>query len=170
VEPRQSADGTATPQAVSQTFEVREPAFQAKAESGPPLMSGYVFARDANLWLLSSDTKRQRKLTFYSPDDEYADTPAWSPDGKSIAYAYSPKTDLQSIPASDIWAINPDGSGARQLVAHGANESLGDPAWSNDGRYLYFTVENTDPSSTAYDGSGVPVGGRRIDRLDISTG
>jgi hypothetical protein len=169
IEPKQSDDETATPQAQGEAFEVRAPVLQAKAESGPPLASGYVFTRDSNLWLLSTDTKRQRKLTFYSSDDEYADNASWSPDGKSIAFAYSPKTDAQDVPASDIWAINPDGSSARQLVAHGTNESLQDPAWSLDGRYLYFTVESTDPSSTATDGSGVPIGTRHIDRLDTST-
>src|SRR5438477_83641 len=55
IEPKQGDNGTAAPQAPEDAFEVRAPILQAKAESGPPLASGYVFTRDANLWLLSSD-------------------------------------------------------------------------------------------------------------------
>jgi Tol biopolymer transport system component len=170
VEPWQGGDETPGAQPQPQVYEVREPVLRAEAESGPPLRSGYVFSREGNLWLLSSDAKRQRRLTFYSPQDEFADTPAWSPDGKMIAYSFTPKVDVQVQPATDIWAVNADGSGARQLVGHGPGESVADPAWSHDGRYLYFTVEATDDSSNALDGSGLPVGNRRIDRLDTQTG
>src|SRR5207237_4132266 len=123
----------------AQLYEASEPVLHVKAESGEPLRSGFVFSRQSNLWLLSTDTKRERRLTFFAPPDEYAESPAWSPDGKLIAFAFSPKTAPQDIPSEDIWVVNPDGSGARQLVAHGQDESLLDPAWSADGCYLYFT-------------------------------
>jgi hypothetical protein len=151
-------------------FDLKSAPLHALAESGPPLASGYVFSRDSNLWLMSTDTKRQRRLTFFTPPDEYAYEPVWSPDGKQIAFTFSPKTDQSEIPSTDIWTVKPDGSGARELVKHGDNEELRDPAWSSDGRYLYFTVEQIDPNQTTYNALGVPQSGVRIDRLDTKTG
>src|SRR5439155_20480768 len=74
------------------------------------------------------------------------------------------------IPVSDIWVIKPDGSGARQLVGHNSGESLLYPAWSGDGKYLYYTVEGSPDASAPM---GLPVSpndNRRIDRVEISTG
>ena len=62
------------------------------------------------------------------------------------------------------------GNGALELVKHGTNETLRDPAWSSDGRYLYFTVEQSDPNVTTYNSMGVPEGSVRIDKLDTQSG
>ena len=56
------------------------------AETGPPLTSGYVSCENSKLWLMSTDLKRLRRLTFFTPPDEYASQPAWSPDDKQIAF------------------------------------------------------------------------------------
>ena len=151
-------------------FDIKSTPLRALAPSGPPLTGGYIFAREANLWLLSTDTTRQQRLTYFTPPDEYAYGPAWSPDGKQIAFTFSPKTDPSLIPSTDIWVINPDGSGARELVKHGDNELLRDPAWSSDGRYLYFTVEQSDPNAPGNNSSGPPQSGVRIDHLDTKSG
>lgn len=160
----------ATPTSMTQTLELEQPRLTAVKDNGAPLTSGYVFARDANLWIMSSDTTRQRRLTFYEPFYEYADNPAWSPDGKTLAYAYSPKVAANEIPATDIWLMNADGTGAKQIVAHGQDESVYEPSWSPDGKSLYYTVEKSAMSSTAYDASGSPVGQRLIEKVDLTSG
>ncbi len=147
-----------------------EATLQALPESGPPLRSGYVLTGYSNLWLLATDLSRRRRLTFFQSYYEVASQPAWSPDGTSIAFAYSPRVAQNEIPKTHIWAVNPDGGGLHRLVEHGPDEALYDPAWSPDGRYVYFTVEQDATSSTVYDASGSPVGQRRIDRLEIATG
>lgn len=162
------AGGGATP--TPQAFDFSSAVLEAVPESGPPLTSGYVFTKDANLWILSTDATKQRRLTFFPIESEYADNATWSPDGKLIAFAHTPKSDPTELPTSDIWVINADGTGAQMIVQHQEGESLYDPTFSADGRHLYFTAEKQDMASTNYDANGVPIGLRGIDRYELATG
>lgn len=144
---------------------------EAVAETGPPLDTGYLIANDADIWLMSTDTSRQRRLTFFGLQGAVADKPAWSPDGGRIAFTYQPPAAPNVIPTADIWVMNADGSGAKEMIRHGSSESLGDAAWSSDGRFLYFTVETTrdlvGPEGTA---SGSFITTRSIDVMELATG
>ncbi|HKP54184.1 MAG TPA: hypothetical protein VJ183_16220 [Chloroflexia bacterium] len=153
--------------AQTQTLDLREPPLRAVVDTAPPLMSGYVLARENDLWMLSTDGKRERRLTFLtpSPGGEYADDPAWSPDGKIIAFAYSPTVSRAEVPRPEIWTISPDGTNPRQMIAHGPDEGLYAPAWSADGKYLYFTVETSKSDPTA--GQSLTY---RTDRVEVATG
>ncbi len=163
---RANAGAAPTPQA--QDFS--DKLLQSQAESGPPLTSGFIFTQDSNLWILSTDTKRQRRLTYFPTESEYADNAAWSPDGKTIVFAHTPKGDPSQLPATDIWTINADGTGLRELLPHSDNESLYEPSYSEDSKYIYFTAEKLDMGSTNYDANGQPVGARGIDRYEVSSG
>src|SRR5919201_433764 len=55
----------------SETFELKEPVLVAKPDSGQPLSAGFVFARNSNLWLLSADATREKRLTYYAPFYEF---------------------------------------------------------------------------------------------------
>jgi Tol biopolymer transport system component len=66
---------------------------------------------------------------------ENAAQPAWSADGQSIAFV---RKSVQGD--SDIFIANADGSGARELVIPGHDET--EPTWSPDGKQLAF-VEYT---------------------------
>jgi hypothetical protein len=152
------------------TYEMTARPLEAVPEAGPALTSGYAFSQDSNLWLLSTDLTRQRRLTYFPEFFEYADKPAWSPDGGTIAFTYSPATEQGSLPATDIWQVRPDSQDPRPLITHAEGESLFDPAFSSDGRYMYFTV---DKSATTGGGLelGAPIGTQvRIDRLDTESG
>ena len=140
---------------------------EVRPEPGPPLVSGYAFADQSNLWLLSTDLSKQRRRTFYPAMTEYADKPAWSPDGSTIAYTYSPATPPDQLPSTDVWIIRPDGTDARALVTHEENEAVYDPVWSPDGRYVYFTSEQLNVPLPE---SGLPESVRRIDRADSADG
>lgn len=150
-----------------QVLDLPDPPLRVVADTEPPLVSGYIMAREDDLWIVSTDGKRERRLTYIAPSEsqEYANDPAWSPDGKSIAFAYSPKVRAGEVPRTELWSVSPDGTNLRQLVAHGPNEALYAPAWSADGRVLYFTVEasSTDPTS----GGALSY---RIDQVDLATG
>jgi Tol biopolymer transport system component len=64
------------------------------------------------------------------PHTYYASSPAWSPDGRKIAFQGESGND------SDIYVVNGDGSGRVELTFSSAFD--GDPAWSPDGRTIAF--------------------------------
>lgn len=108
-----------------------------------------------DLFLVNADgTGLERLTTNPGPDDQ----PAWSPDGRSIAF----RSIVNGL--ADIWIIGVDGSGLRNLTALGdvRIESLGAerPAWSPDGQWVVYAwgVRNMSPARS----------GLRMSRLDGS--
>jgi Tol biopolymer transport system component len=65
--------------------------------------------------------------------------PAWSPDGREIAFSHGGKPDGSEF--GDLYTMRPDGSHRRQLTATDTDEES--PAWSPDGRVIAF---NSDAS------------------------
>jgi dipeptidyl aminopeptidase/acylaminoacyl peptidase len=67
------------------------------------------------------------------------DTPVgstrWSPDGKRIAF------DGQKPGHYDLYVINAEGSGLRQLTSEPSTDVK--PSWSRDGKWIYFTTNRT---------------------------
>ncbi|MGZ4381229.1 MAG: hypothetical protein ACXVZ2_04505 [Gaiellaceae bacterium] len=92
------------------------------------------------VYVMNNDGSRQRRLTKVpsaasSPENLfYQVDPAWSPDGKQIAFA-STRSGI-----SAIWVMNADGSGAKLLSSgpHGASH----PSWSPDGKQIVFGGAN----------------------------
>jgi hypothetical protein len=148
--------------------ELLDPTLQAVPETGAALKSGYVFAMDSNLWLMATDTSRQRRLTYFPEYYEYADKPQWSPDGTNIAFTYSPRTAESALPTTEIWTVAPGGEPKPVVQSH-TGESYLDPAWSEDGKYLYYTVDNSANldvmTGTTSLGSDV-----YIERVDLASG
>ena len=60
-------------------------------------------------------------------------SPAWSPDGRTLAVSLSREG------GSQIFTINPDGSGIRRLTSSSAIDT--EPRYSPDGKWLYFTSD-----------------------------
>lgn len=83
--------------------------------------------------------------------------PAWSPDGKQIAYY----AEVGGKPA-DLFVMDADGSKSRQLTD--TSEAEGYPAWKPDGREIAFESHTSDGNFDVYvmnaDGSNV----RRLTR------
>jgi Tol biopolymer transport system component len=62
--------------------------------------------------------------------DDNGSGAAVSPNGRKIAYSSAADGDFE------IYVVNADGGGARQLTENQGNDAL--PAWSPDGRYIYY--------------------------------
>ena len=59
-----------------------------------------------------------------------------SPDGSQVVFALR-STDLEANKGRvDLWLVNADGSGLKQLTSHEGNET--DPSWAPDGKSVYF--------------------------------
>ena len=70
--------------------------------------------------------------------------PQASPDGKRIAFVLR-VTDFEANKGcTDLWLVNPDGSGLRRLTTHPAGSSS--PRWSPDGKIIYFLSKRSDSS------------------------
>jgi hypothetical protein len=80
-----------------------------------------VFVRGGDLYLVSHVTGTVRRLTWGGGRDD----PAFSPDGRTLAYDRG----------GDIWLLTVGGS-ARQLTSGGGSS---EPAWSADSRTIAFT-------------------------------
>jgi TolB protein len=63
--------------------------------------------------------------------------PAWSPDGARLAF--SRVRCVTDICGGDLFVINADGSGERQLVQGSPFDTADEPAWSPDGSRIVFT-------------------------------
>ena len=103
-----------------------------------------VFQRASNagemgfaLWLVEADGTKLMRL-FES--DKYACvTPAWSPDGKTIAYATVGKSvEMEGVwdEADDVWAVDVDGTNNRRITFHEDPDWA--PCFSPDGGSIYF--------------------------------
>jgi TolB protein len=92
------------------------------------------------LWVINVATGAAREILSLGEDEVGA--PAWSPDGRWIAFVRTPpSTGLtgQPLGSSQLWLVRPDGSGLRQLTKLTGASATGAPAWSPDGRRLAFT-------------------------------
>ncbi len=88
---------------------------------------GPLASRD--IWILDVARGSSTRFTFDPARDDF---PAWSPDGKNIAFSSNRggTTDLYIKPA--------DGSGEDKLLLH-TDEQKTDALWTRDARFLLFT-------------------------------
>jgi TolB protein len=106
-----------------------------------PDSSQLVYGRCGDgLFVVDANGKHARRLTRPPPpqdDFDYADIePAWSPDGRTIAFVRD--ASYEGRGGGDIWTlwvVGRDGNRARQLT-NGSNDQS--PTWSPDGRAIAF--------------------------------
>ena len=108
------------------------------------------------LYAMNADGHRQKGLSRVPQNRAPSRTelffqadPAWSPDGRSIAFSST------RAGVTQIYVMNADGAGAARRVSN-ATADASEPTWSPDGRRIAFAVgdEPTHLSVTRSDGKG----------------
>jgi Tol biopolymer transport system component len=94
---------------------------------------------------IEPSTKRLKDLVVF-PVGSYAGGPAAAPDGRRVAYSVFRTGAPGGDPGgADLFVMDADGSHARMVLAHDRpGVSLGQPAWTPDGRALLFVRASPD--------------------------
>ncbi len=123
-----------------------------------------------NLWVVNADGTDPKELT--TEREHLLHNPAWSPDGQWLA-ARKGYVSTRSIPAGEIWLVHSGGGAGLEVVDHPdgdkAQKNIAEPAFSPDGRYLYYSQDVTPGSVWQYNMDAI---GQiyAIKRLDRETG
>ncbi|MDQ4024022.1 MAG: hypothetical protein M3217_00805 [Actinomycetota bacterium] len=118
------------------------------AGPGRPVSGGAAdWAPDGRRFVLAGKRESEQFLGLYvfdgtgtkprriTPDEWEAQYPAWSPDGRRIAFTHV-------VPPNtfDIWVVRVDGSGLRQLTGEPGSDNY--PAWSPDGSAIVYSSDD----------------------------
>jgi Tol biopolymer transport system component len=106
---------------------------------------GYLDRRRTHLYVLDVATKKMTQVTSGDYDDSQ---PAWSPDGKQLAFTSNRTAEPDRNYNSDIWVVDADnsdqGKTLRQVTTNPGEDHS--PAWSPDGKWIAF-VSRIDAES-----------------------
>ena len=120
-----------------------------------------------NIWVMNRDGSDAKAVS--SEKFRLLNSPAWAPDGEFIV-ARKHFTSTRSAGAGEMWLYHRSGGGGVQMTKRPNDQKdAGEPAFSPDGRYLYYSQDvtpgsrfdyNKDPNGQIY----------VIQRLDRHTG
>jgi imidazolonepropionase-like amidohydrolase/Tol biopolymer transport system component len=94
-----------------------------------------------NIWLMNVDGSGAREVS--QEKFRLLNNPVWHPNGKYIA-ARKHFSGTRSLGAGEIWMYHVQGGAGVQLIDKpNWQKDLGEPAFSPDGRYLYYSHDTT---------------------------
>jgi len=123
-----------------------------------------------NLWIINADGSNAHAVTDEA--EHLVHNPAWSPDGKYLAgrKAYY---STRSIAAGEIWMFHHGGGNGVNLVkrpnAEIDQKNRAEPAFSPDGKYVYYSADITPGKIWQYNKNSVD-SLFAIKRLELATG
>lgn len=120
-----------------------------------------------NIWLMNADGSNPHAVT--NETFRLLNSPAWSPDGEFIV-ARKHFTNTRSLGAGEVWMYHKTGGSGVMLTAKANDEKdLGEPAFSPDGKYVYFSQDDT-PGKTFHYSKDSEQGIYVIKRFERETG
>lgn len=120
-----------------------------------------------NIWLMNADGSEPRAVT--NETFRLLNSPAWSPDGEFIV-ARKHFTASRSLGAGEIWQYHKTGGTGIMLTSRDNDQKdLGEPAFSPDGKYVYFSQDDT-PGKTFHYSKDSESGIYKIKRFERETG
>jgi imidazolonepropionase-like amidohydrolase/Tol biopolymer transport system component len=120
-----------------------------------------------NLWVMGRDGSAPRQISKES--FRLVNSPAWTPDGQWIA-GRKHFTAERSLGSGEIWIWHRSGGDGLQLTEKPNDQKdVGEPAFSPDGRYLYYSQDTTPGKFFEYNKDS-NAGIYSIQRLDRERG
>ena len=103
-----------------------------------------------NIWIMHSDGSDKAQVT----DESFRllNNPTWSPDGRFIA-ARKHFTTSRSLGTGEIWLYSTEGGSGIQLTkkpSESHQKEIGEPIFSPDGRYVYYSANTTRGATFEY--------------------
>ncbi|PZX61883.1 S9 family peptidase [Hydrotalea sandarakina] len=108
--------------------------------------SGYLDNRHTHLYVLDVATEKLDTLTSGNFDETM---PAWSPDGKKIAFVSNHTTDPDKNDNTDIWVMNAEKNAQPLQLTTWAGSDVR-PIWSPDGNYIAYLQSSSNLPFTMY--------------------
>jgi Tol biopolymer transport system component len=125
-----------------------------------------LIVKGDNIFSMTADGKQDVQLT-HETNSNFANNPAFSPDGSLIAYTHHVAPQGNEWGGAELHLMQADGSGDKTLVpAKEKGERAETPSWTPDGKSIYFAhdVPLIDQSNR-YTGDTLS-----IDRVDVASG
>ncbi|XQW84637.1 amidohydrolase family protein [Thalassotalea piscium] len=120
-----------------------------------------------NLWIMKVDGSAGKAVT--NEQFRLLNSPAWSPDGNYLV-GRKHFTSGRSLGAGEVWLYHKTGgSGVKLTKRPNDQKDLGEPAFSPDGKYVYFSQDAT-PGKTFHYSKDSTKGIYKIKRLALETG
>lgn len=120
-----------------------------------------------NLWIMNADGSNPKPVT--SETFRLLNSPAWSPDGNYLV-GRKHYTGSRSLGAGEVWLYHKTGgSGVILTKRPNQQKDLGEPAFSHDGKYVYFSQDAT-PGKTFHYSKDSEKGIYKIKRYELETG
>ncbi len=123
-----------------------------KGLSSPPRVHTHLFYRldgfgyfDGAYWQIAVTDIVTGETTMLTSGDFHCSSPAWSPDGKTLAFLSDRRPDGDALPDANtqVWTVSENGGGLTQIDAPGGGKS--GLCWSPDASQFAY-VGNPDPT------------------------
>ncbi len=120
-----------------------------------------------NIWIMEADGSNPKPVT--KETFRLLNSPAWSPDSQYLV-GRKHFTGSRSLGAGEVWLYHvAGGTGVKLTERPNEQKDLGEPAYSPDGRYIYFSQDATPGKTFHYSKDSVK-GIYKIKRYDTQSG